>query len=395
MDDGGNQPPPPADEGATVQQEMENIQDVRMTAKQMKAELDSRGISYTGLLEKAEFVRALAEARVSGPGESPVGDDMGSDSEAAPEASPFPEPEVQEVYEDPVIPVEDTENVGGDDSEGETLTTEDSVSSPDIEKESSDEDFSVNGGSASDTRSTSQDVGSTGDSTSEESSDDETGDRTEPCLEQPIPQKENETILEEEESILKDEESVHSSTQEDDDIASPAKSSEPPLTETDSSSTSQQNSSQGEPSEPEETTSLGAVEDEVSKILESRMTAKQIKAELDSLGISYRGLLEKSEFIRRLAEARANSDQFEEQRRDVDNVAESGQGSEDGVEPSGESGATVEEEGPVGTDEEPPVQREEPTVASEDPAAAMDEHAESSAEENSSIREEVNFFFNI
>lgn len=37
-----------------------------MTAGQIKTELDALRVSYVGLLEKTEYVRALAEARVAG-----------------------------------------------------------------------------------------------------------------------------------------------------------------------------------------------------------------------------------------------------------------------------------------------------------------------------------------
>ncbi|CAM9431805.1 unnamed protein product, partial [Choristocarpus tenellus] len=53
-----------------IKAEEEKIRDAKLTAGQLKTELDSLGARYIGLLEKPEFVRALAEARVSSRGSS-------------------------------------------------------------------------------------------------------------------------------------------------------------------------------------------------------------------------------------------------------------------------------------------------------------------------------------
>ncbi|CAN0049786.1 unnamed protein product, partial [Discosporangium mesarthrocarpum] len=53
-----------------VSTEEARIKEAGMTARQIKSELDTMGVSYMGLLEKSEFVRALAEARVSSGGSS-------------------------------------------------------------------------------------------------------------------------------------------------------------------------------------------------------------------------------------------------------------------------------------------------------------------------------------
>ncbi|CBJ33826.1 hypothetical protein Esi_0630_0002 [Ectocarpus siliculosus] len=57
----------------------------------------------------------------------------------------------------------------------------------------------------------------------------------------------------------------------------------------------------------------GGVGARAAKIREARMTAGQIKAELDALGVSYVSLLEKSEFVMKLAEAEDEKKEKEEE----------------------------------------------------------------------------------
>lgn len=379
-------------DGNTTEQEVENIQNARMTARQIKAELDFLGVSYKGLLEKGEFVRALAEARVAGSGAPPVSEDMRTDPQSDQGAStPVAEqPGVSETPRSSEVPDEPTPgNVDDQDvptvDQQSTATTHEEVGG-----NTSDGDGTTKSSSYSETTTPSEDSGTEADST--EGGSDETASTStseSPPVEEPVPEHESASAEhgddasmgaaeppQAEEPVAQDEEPAPGITPDMEPSTDPAGSPSASGTGGSDPSAPPPDAPQGEPSTSDDTASSKPIDEEISRITEARMTAKQIKAELDSLGVSYRGLLEKSEFVRRLAEARTNpSRQQAGEGGAGDSAVEQDRAAATDAAADSSSG----EGGPAETSQEPSASADEPPPVPEQPPAGSEGSSEGAA----------------
>lgn len=356
----------PADGGGSagsdaIDQEIAKIKTTSMTAGQIKSELDSRGVSYAGLLEKAEYVRALAEARVGGPSSSTSVDstaDSGSSNsdssledgdeasrasqadgvgaadkataapaaavcspstaDTQPEVVPAPEKEPRSsasavVGDVPIEPAVQEEELGAayDSEDGApgkgktggfsaTAATSDSGTSeehgrdrtPGDEPNSPPEDESVSIPGDARVREQApvreEEPALKVPARKEESGQAKPVDADEPVVTNPTDVAQKRATTTPEEAVSK---TVGSQTT--------IPSTSTPKGDRQDAASATTTAAAKEPAG-----DGGAVAQEVAKIREARMTAGQIKNELDSLNVSYAGLLEKSEFVQRLAEAR-------------------------------------------------------------------------------------------
>ena len=254
--------------GGALRREIDRIKEARLTAGQMKTELDALGLGYAGLLEKSEYVQALAEARV----------------EAAAGSSEPREEEQEEVGESSV---EGSESVGGGEPSASPRQAGVSGNEPAAE-ETPEPQVEPLPDSVTRSQSVEDGVPEAGSAPPKE---------PEPGA-VPVPESppaSDSAVQEEPVKKSAPEPAVDSG--EESQTEKPAESQQTPTT-------SSFDSARG--GEEDEGAGDDVVEKEILRIREARMTAGQIKSELDSLSVGYVGLLEKAEFVRRLAEARTS-----------------------------------------------------------------------------------------
>lgn len=288
-------------EAEAVRQEVGRIREARLRAGQIKAELDSLEVSYAGLLEKSEFEQALAEARVTSFGqrvdqapaaEDAEGDEVTtfSDTQKQSDKDLKQEPRSEELGE------EGESSVGGLDSED----TETSYSNPKREPatESSTQSESAEKPEAEPEPKREH---STESFTQPESVEERMRERESP------PEQSSRGPAPEVEPVTEPTPASEPVTGEP--VPEPVSVEESPVSPETSPSTPEVENAEGQSSgsvDPGSGVVSSGIDEEISRIREARMSAGQIKAELDSMGISYIGLLEKAEFVKKLAEARTN-----------------------------------------------------------------------------------------
>lgn len=336
---------------------MDKIKTDRMTAGQIKKELDTLGVSYTGLLEKIEYVRALAEARVSPP--PPAPDAVAGSGATTTTTAAGPD--------DSVTPTDDpSSSAPTDDSESKLEPELELEPEPEPEPETSPPSV-PDGTTTDDTIGGGVDEGV---NSKAEPGSDTTGDgpaAVDPREEQEKSENSDAITATATDTSAGGTPAVGRASQEDDSSSSIRSSSnsggtdntsgtstmgdeasvdiqneEPPVStvHTGTAGAETADAASAKPSsdgEASTTSDDDAVAREVAKIREDRMTAKQIVAELGALGVGHVGLLEKPEFVERLAEARVDPGKF----RAGDGAGETAEETAEEETGEGESGSGV------------------------------------------------------
>lgn len=327
-----------------TQEEIDRIRGARMTAGQIKVELDALGVSYVGLLEKSEYVQALAEARVSGGGGG--GRDDSPPVEQTEAANPNGTADTSSEASSAGVPKsrEPSATEAGDAmpaaddavAEAKARLEEDgkaAAAKSAKEKQQAEENAAAAAAAAKAKAEKAQqeveaavaDAAARAKAKAEaeakvKQEEQEQAAAAAAKAEQAAQAKKKEeqaaaaaaataAAAEHEAQSKQDEEEAPAAAV--DPVASEAKAAATGAGEEDATPASGLDDGDGDaaPSADPAASSgggggSGGVDEEITKIRDARMTAGQIKAELDTLGVSHVGLLEKAEFVTALAEAR-------------------------------------------------------------------------------------------